>query len=77
MEALQQAVRDEEDFQESKQLKDNHASGSNSSRTRKCHEHTAVKTMKKPKYTTKEKRVYEAKKKEERTEKGSRDPGRK
>jgi len=56
-EALRQAVRDEEDFQKGKQLKDNNFSGSNSSGKRKRHEPTTAKTTKKPKYTVKEKRV--------------------
>jgi len=70
MEGLRQAVRDEEDFQEGKRLKDNNLSGSNSSGKRKRDEPTTTKITKKPKYTTKEKRVYQAKKKEETVEKG-------
>jgi len=58
IEALRQAVRDEEDFQEGKKLKDNNFSGSNSSGKRKRDEPTMAKKTKKPKYTAKEKRVY-------------------
>jgi len=70
IEALPQAVRHEEDFQEGKRLKDNHFSGSNSSGKRKRDEPTTAKTTKKPKDTAKEKRVYQARKKEEKAEKG-------
>jgi len=73
-EALRQAVRDEEDFQEGKRLKDNNVSGSNSSGKRKRDEPIATKTTKKPKYTAKEKRVYQAKKKKEKVEKGKAAP---
>jgi len=69
IEALCQAVRDEDDFQEGKRLKDNNFSGSNSSAKRKCDEPITTKTTKKPKYTAKQKRVYQAKKKEEKLEK--------
>jgi len=64
MEALRQAVRDEEDFQEGKRLKNNNFSGLNSSGRRKRDEPTTAKTTIKPKYTAKEERVYKAKKKE-------------
>jgi len=74
IEALRQAVRDEEDFQEGKRLKDNNFSGSISSGKRKQDEPITTKTTKKPKYTAKEKRVYQAKKKEERVEKGKAAP---
>jgi len=74
MEALVQAVCDEEDFLEGKRLKDNNFSGSNSSGKRKCDEPITTKRTKKPKYTAKEKRVYQAKKKEEKVEKGKAAP---
>jgi len=74
IEALRQAVRDEEDFQEGKWLKDNNISGSNSSGKRKHNEPTTAKTTKKPKYTAKEKRVYQAKKNEEKVDKGKAAP---
>jgi len=70
IEGLRQAVRDEEHFQEGKRLKDNNFSGSNSSGKRKWYEPRTTKTTKKPKYTAKEKRVYQAKKKEEKIDKG-------
>jgi len=70
IEALRQSVRDEEDFQEGNKLKDNNISGSNSSGKRKRDEPITTKTMKKSKYTAKEKRVYQAKKKEQKVEKG-------
>jgi len=70
IEALPQAGRDEEDFQEGKRLKDNNFSGSNSSGKRKRDEPTTTKITKKPKYTAKEKSLYQAKKKEEKVEKG-------
>jgi len=68
IEALRQAVRDEGEFQEGKRLKDNNFSGLNSSGKRKCDEPITTNTTKKPKYTAKEKRVYQAKKKEEKVE---------
>jgi len=74
IEALRQAVRDEEDFQEGKRLKDNIFSGSNSSGKRNRDEPIVTKTTKKPKYTAKEKWVYQAKKKEEKVEKGKAAP---
>jgi len=74
IEALGQAVRDEEDFQERKRLKDNYFSGSNSSGKRKRDEPITTKSTKKPKYTAKEKRVHQAKKKEEKVEKGKAAP---
>jgi len=74
IEALRQAVRDEEDFQEGKNLKDNDFSGLNSSGKRKCDAPVTTKSTKKPKYTAKEKRVYQAKKKEEKVEKGKAAP---
>jgi len=77
IEALRQAVRDEEDFQEGKSLKDNNFSGSNSSWKRKRDQPTTARTMKKQKYSAKEKRVYQAKKKEEMVDKGKAAPWRK
>jgi len=74
IEALQQAVRDEESFREGKSLKNNNFSGSNSSGKRKCDEPTTAKTTKKPKYPAKEKRVYQGKKKEEKVDKGKAAP---
>ena len=68
IEALQQAVHDEEHFQEGTRLKDNDFSGLNSSGQRKREEPTTAKTRRKPKDTAKEKRVYQAKKKEEKVE---------
>jgi len=70
IEGLRQAVRDEGDFQQGKIFKDNYFSGSNSSGKRKRDEPTARKTTKKPRYTAKEKRVYQAKKKVEKVDKG-------
>jgi len=77
IEALRQAVRDEEDFQEGKRLKDNNFLGSNSSGKRKRDEPTTPKITKKPKYTTEEKRLYQAKKKEEKVEKAKAAPSQK
>jgi len=74
IEALRQAVRDEEDFQEGKRFKDNNFSGSNSSGKRKRDEPTTTKITKKPKYTAKENRVSQAEKKEEKLEKGKAAP---
>jgi len=74
IEALRQAVRDEEDFQEGKRLKDNNCTGSNSSGKRKQDEPRTTKITTNPKYTAKEKRVYLAKKKEEKIEKGKAAP---
>ena len=70
IEALRQVVRNEEDCQEGKRLKDNNFSRWNSNEKRKCDEPTTVRTTKKPKYTAKEKREYEAKKKEEKVDNG-------
>ena len=74
IEAVRQAVRDVGDFQEGKRLKENNISGSNSSGKRKRDEPTTAKTTKQPQYTTKEKRVYQAKKKEEMVDKGKAAP---
>jgi len=74
IEALRQAFRDEQHFQEGKRLKDNDFSGSNSSGKRKRDEPTTAKTTKKSKYTAMEKRVYQAKKKEEKVDKGKAAP---
>jgi len=75
IEAFRQAVRDEEDFHEGKRFKENRFSVSNSSGKRKPDERTMAKTTKKRKYTAKDKRVYQGKKKEENVEKGRRRPG--
>jgi len=77
IEALRLAVHDEQDFQEGKMHKDNNSSGSNSSGKRKRDEPRTAKTTKKPKYTAKEKRVYPAKKTEEKVDKGKAAPGQK
>ena len=63
LEAVRTAVRKEEDFQEGRKLKNTDSSGSVSSGNRKRNEPTAA-VVKKPKYTAKEKRVYQAKKNE-------------
>ena len=68
LEAVQTAVRKEDDFQDGRKLKNADSSESASSGKRKRNEPTAA-TAKKPKYTTKEKRVYQVKKKEERAAK--------
>ena len=60
IEALRQAVRNVEDFQEGNRLKDNNFQWSNSSAKRNREEPTTTKTTKKPKCSTKEKRVYPA-----------------
>jgi len=70
IEALRQGVRDQEDFQEGKTLKDNNFSGSHSRGKRKHDEGTTSKMTNKTKYTAKKKRVYQAKKKEEEVDKG-------
>jgi len=62
IEALQQGVRDEDDSQEGKRLKDHNLSGSKSSGKRKRDEPTTAKMTNQSKYTTKEKRLYQAKK---------------
>jgi len=74
IEGLPQAVCDEDDFREGKRLKDINFSRSNSSGKRKCDEPKTAKTTKKPKYTAKEKRVYQGKKKEEQVDKGKAAP---
>jgi len=74
IEALRQGVCDEEDFQEGKRLRDNNFSGLNSSGNRKHEEPTTAKTTKKPKYTAREKRVYQPKKNEENVDKGNAGP---
>jgi len=60
VEALRQAVHNEEDLQDWKKLKENYSFGSNSSGKRKQDEPTTAtcKIMKKVKYTGKEQRVY-------------------
>jgi len=62
IEALWDAVRDEEYFQEGKKLKDNNFSLSNSSGKRKRGKPTTAKTTKKPHITAKEIKVGQAKK---------------
>jgi len=74
IEALRQAVCDEEDFQEGKRLKDNNFSGSNSSGKRTRDETTTTKITKKPEYTAKAKRIYQAMKKDANVEKGKAAP---
>jgi len=74
IEVVRQAVRDEEDFQEGKRLKDNNFAGSNSSGQRQRDAPVTTKTTKKPKYTAKEKRVDQAKKEEEKIDKGKAAP---
>ena len=64
LEAVRTAVRKEEDFQEGRKLKHTDSAGSASRGKRKRNEQTAA-VVKKPKYNAKEKRVYQAKKKEE------------
>ena len=68
LEAVRTAVRKEEDFQEGRKLKNTDSSGSASSGKRKGKERT-VTVVKKPKYTAKEKMVYQARKKEEKAAK--------
>ena len=68
LEAVRTGVPKEEDFQEGRKLKYPDSSGSSSSGKRKRNEPTAA-VIKKPKYTAKEKRVYQAKRKEERAAK--------
>ena len=65
LQAVQTAVRKEDEFQEERKLKNTDSSGSALSGEKKRNEPTAA-TAKKTKDTTKEKRVYQAKKKEER-----------
>ena len=65
LEAVQTAVRKEEDFQEGRKMKNTDSSGSASSGKSKRNEPTAA-VVKKPKYTAEEQRVYQARKKEER-----------
>jgi len=57
-----------------KRHKDNNCSGANSSGKRKRDEPTTTKITKKPKYMAKDKTVYQAKKKEEKVEKGKAAP---
>ena len=52
-----------------RKLKNTDSSGSASSGNRKPNELTVAAVVKKPKYTTKEKRIYQAKKKKERSAK--------
>ena len=69
LEAVRTAVRKEEDFQEGRKLKNTDSSESASSGKRKRKEPMAVAVVKKPKYTAKEKRAYQARKKVERAAK--------
>ena len=69
LEAVRTAEWKEEDFQEGRKFKNTDSSGSGSSGKRKQNEPTTAAVIKQPKYTAKEKRVYQAKKKEERAEK--------
>jgi len=70
IEALRPEVRDEDDFQEGKWFKAKNFWGSNSrGKTQGDEPTTGIKT-KKPKYRAKEKRVYQAKKEEEKVDKG-------
>jgi len=77
IEAPRQAVPDEEGFQEGKRLKDNNFSGLNSRGTMRRDEPRTAQTTKKLKDTTKEKRVYQVKKKEQKVDKGKATPRRK
>jgi len=72
--ALRQAVHAEEDFQAGKKPKDNNFSGSISNGKRKDHKPITAKPTKKPKYTFKETRVYQARKKLDKVEKGKAEP---
>ena len=65
LEAVWTAVQKEEDFQEGRKLKNTDYSASASSGKRKRNEPKAA-VVKKPKYTTKEKRVYQPRQKEEK-----------
>ena len=65
LEAVRTASKTEEDFVEGRKLRHGDSSGSASSGKRKRNEPT-VTTATKPKYTAKEKRVYQAKKKEDK-----------
>ena len=65
LEAVRTASMAEEDFVQGRKLRPRDFSGSASSGNLKRNEPTAA-VVKKPKYTAKEKRVYEAKKKEEK-----------
>ena len=65
LEAVRTASKAEEDFVEGRKLRHEDSSGSASSGKRKRNEPMPA-VVKKPKYTAKEKRVYQAKKKEEK-----------
>ena len=71
LEAIRTASKAEEDFVEGRKLRHGDSSGSASSGKRKRNESTVTTagSVKKPKYTAKEKRVYQARKKEERATK--------
>ena len=68
LEAVRTASKAEEDFVKAKKFRHGDSSGSASCGKRKRNEPTLT-TAKKPKYTTKEKRVYQARKKEEKAAK--------
>jgi len=70
IEALREAVSDEEDCKEGKRLKGNNFLGLNSRGKRKRDEPTRARTIKKLEYSAKERRVYQLKKKEEKVDKG-------
>ena len=68
LEAVRTASKAEEDFVEGRKLRHGDSTGSASSGKRKRNEPT-VTTAKKPKYTAKEKRAYQARKEEEKAAK--------
>ena len=70
LEAVRTASKAEEDFVEGRKLQPGDSSGSASSGKRKRDEPRVV-VVKKPKYTAKEKRVFQAKKKEEKKRQGN------
>jgi len=74
MKALLQAVRDKKDFQDGKRHKDNNFLWLNTSGKRKRDEPTMANTAKKPLYAAKEKREYQAKKKDEKGDQGKEAP---
>ena len=74
LEAVRTASKVEEDFVEGRKLQYRDSSGSASSGKRKRNEPTRT-TAKKPKYTAKEKRVYQARKKEKKVAKKPAAPG--
>jgi len=70
IEALRHPGHDEEVFQKGKRLKENIFTGLNSSGKMKRDEPTKAKIMKKSKYIAMKKRVYQAKQKGEKVDKG-------